>query len=268
MNLNDRSILLTGAGTGIGRALALQLADHASRLTLVGRRTEPLEAVAAEVRARGGQALVVASDLTSPGAPAAVVAAATEHFGGIDILVNNAGNVRAGRLDAIDESEVLAQIALNVSAPILLTRAALPALRSSGDALVVNVSSAIALVGMPFYTTYAATKAAIAHFGEALRRELFDEGVHVLTVFPGATSTPMMETSKAGTEHGFDYESPEEVAAATILGITDGSLTVIRGGETREEMITLNRNDPSAVDTMLNGLKPALEQAVAGHSSL
>mgnify|MGYP001793721417 CR=1 FL=1 len=144
----------------------------------------------------------------------------------------------------------------------------LPALRSSGDALVVNVSSAIALVGMPFYTTYAATKAAIAHFGEALRRELFDEGGRVLTVFPGATDTHMMETPKAGTVHGVDYESPEEVAASTILGITDGSLTVMRGGETREEMITLNRNDPSAVDTMLNGLKPALEQAVAGHSSL
>jgi uncharacterized oxidoreductase len=149
MNLHDRSILITGAGSGIGRALALQLADHAPRLTLVGRRTEPLEEVAAHVRERGGQALVVASDLTSSGAPSAIVAAAEGQFGGIDVLVNNAGNVRAGRLEAAEESDVLAQVALNLTAPILLTRAALPALRRSGDGLVVNVSSGIALIGMP-----------------------------------------------------------------------------------------------------------------------
>jgi uncharacterized oxidoreductase len=78
----------------------------------------------------------------------------------------------------------------------------------------------------------------------------------------------MMETSKAGPEHGFEYESPEDVAAAMIVGITDGSLTVIRGGEARAEMIALNRNDPSAVDQFLNVRKAELEQAVAGHSSL
>jgi uncharacterized oxidoreductase len=97
----------------------------------------------------------------------------------------------------------------------------------------VNVSSGIALIGMPFYATYAGTKAGIAHFGEALRRELYGEGVHLLNVFPGATSTPMMESSHAGPEHGFTYETPEQVAAATLAG-----------------------------------LKPDLERAVAGHSSL
>jgi uncharacterized oxidoreductase len=180
MDLHDRSILLTGAGSGIGRSLALSLADHAPRLTLVGRRAEPLEEVAALVRERGGQAHVVPADVTAQGAPEAVVAAAQERFGGIDVLVNNAGNVRAGRLEAIEEAEVLAQIALNLSAPILLTRAALPALRASGDGLVVNVSSGIGLIGMPFHATYAATKAGIAHFGEALRRELYGETLTVL----------------------------------------------------------------------------------------
>jgi uncharacterized oxidoreductase len=206
---------------------------------------------------------------TSPdGVAAGVVAAAQERFGGIDVLVNNAGNVRAGRLEEIGEAEVFAQIALNLTAPILLTRAALPALRASGDGLVVNVSSGIALIGMPFYATYAATKAGVAHFGEALRRELHGEGVHVLNVFPGATSTPMMETSNAGAEHGFDYESPEAVAAVTVAGMVDGSLTVVRGGESRAQMIGLNRNDPAAVDQFLAGRKRELEQAVAGHSSL
>ena len=268
MDLHDRSIILTGAGTGIGRALALQLAEQAPRLTLVGRRAEPLEEVAAQVRERGGQAFVLPSDLTAPGAPAAVAAATHQQFGGIDVLINNAGNVRAGRLEAIEESEVLAQIALNLAAPVLLTRAALPALRGSGSGLVVNISSGIALIGMPFYATYAATKAGIAHFGEALRRELHGEGVQVLNVYPSATSTPMMASSQAGPEHGFDFESAENVATATIAGIADGSLTVVRGGQTRSQMIALNRDDPAAVDEMLAGRKTQLEQAVAGHSSL
>jgi len=244
VDLHDRSILLTGAGSGIGRSLALQLASHAPRLTLVGRRAEPLQEVADLVRERGGQAHVVPADLTAP----SVVAAAQDRFGRLDVLVNNAGNVRAGRLEAIDEAEVVAQVALNLTAPILLTRAALPALRASGDGLVVSISSGIALIGMPFYATYAATKAGIAHFGEALRRELFGEGVHVLNVFPGAPSTPMMASSKAGAEHGFDYESPDDVAAAPVAGMTDGNLTVVRGGETRTSMIDHNRNDPAAVD--------------------
>lgn len=114
MDLQDRSILLTGAGSGIGAALALELAARSARLTLVGRRRGPLDEVAAMVRERGGQARVAVMDLTGPGAPTAAVAAAQDHFGGIEVLVNNAGNVRAGRLEAIDESEVLAQIALNL----------------------------------------------------------------------------------------------------------------------------------------------------------
>ncbi|MET3951031.1 SDR family NAD(P)-dependent oxidoreductase [Arthrobacter sp. UYEF36] len=268
MDLHDRSILLTGAGSGIGAAMALELAARAARLTLVGRRREPLEEVAAIVRERGGQAHVVALDLTAPGAPAIAVAAAQDHFEGVDVLINNAGNVRAGRLETLDESEVLAQIALNLTAPILLTRAAIPALRASGDGLVVNVSSGIGLIGMPFYSTYAATKAGIAHFGEALRRELFGEGIHVLNVYPGATSTPMMDSSQAGAEHGFEYESPEDVAAATVAGMEEGALTVVRGGGTRSAMIALNREDPAAVDRTLFARKADLEEAVAEHSSI
>ncbi len=74
----------------------------------------------------------------------------------------------------------------------------MPALRDSGGDLVVVISSAMALVGLPFYATYAGTKAGVAHFAEALRRELYGEGVKVMTVYPGATSTPMMESSQAG----------------------------------------------------------------------
>jgi len=268
MDLHERSILLTGGGSGIGRSLALHLADQHVKLTLVGRRAGPLEEVAEQVHAAGSQAHIITADLTESGAPADVVAQATARFGGIDVVVNNAGNVRAGRLEQVPEQDILAQLALNLAAPILLTRAALPALRASGDGLVVVISSGIGLVALPFYTTYAATKAGVAHFAEALRREFYGEGVSVLTVYPGATSTPMMESSEAGADLGFDYETPDEVASAVLTAITDGQISVVRGGPNRTAMLTTNREDPTAVDKTLAERKPALEQAVAAHSSL
>ncbi len=268
MDLKSASILITGAGSGIGQALSLRLAEHSPRLTLVGRRQQPLDDLADRIRQLGGAAQVVPADLTEPGAPAQVVAAARAEFGGVNVLVNNAGNVRAGRLETIEEFEVVAQIALNLTAPILLTQAALPSLRESKGGLVVNISSGIGLIAMPFYATYAATKAGIAHFGEALRRELYGEGVDVLTVYPGATTTPMMESSKAGAAEGFEYESPEAVAEATVEAMLDGSLTVVRGGQQRRDMIATNRQDPASVDRMLAERKPLLERAVEAHSSL
>ena len=101
---------------------------------------------------------------------------ALDALGGLDILVNNAGGVRAGRLEATSQSEIEAMLNVDLLAPILLTRAALPSLRASGEAMVVNVTSGIALIGAPFYATYAAAKAGLARFGEALRRELKGEG--------------------------------------------------------------------------------------------
>jgi len=268
VDLQRRSILITGAGSGIGASLALHLAAYAARLTLVGRRSGPLEEVAAAVRSAGGEAHVVAADLTEAGSATRVVEEAVDRFGRLDVLVNNAGNIRAGRLEQISEDEVVAQVALNFTAPILVTRAALGALRASGDGLVVTVSSAIALVGMPFYSVYAATKAGVAHFDEALRRELYGEGVKVLTVYPGATRTPMMETSNAGPEHGYDYESPDAVAQAVVEAMVAGRINVVRGGEVRSLMIAMNREDPTAVDRMLAERKDALEKAVTDHSSL
>jgi short-subunit dehydrogenase len=97
---------------------------------------------------------------------------------------------------------------------------------------------------------------------------LYGEGVHVLTVYPGATSTPMMESSKAGVEEGFEYESPEAVADATVEAIRNGSLNVIRGGQQRSDMIATNREDPASVDRMLGERKALLETAVEGHSSM
>ena len=159
-------------------------------------------------------------------------------------------------------------IEVDLVAPILLTRAALPALRASGDGLVVNVTSGIALVAAPFYATYAGVKDGLSKFGESLRRELNGEGIRVMTVYPGATDTPMMRSSRAGPELGFTREPASAVAAAVIEGIEQDAFEVIRGGEARAKMIALNREDPAALDKRFLDLKPALAEAVRDHSAL
>jgi len=244
MELSRKSVLLTGAGSGIGRACAVEFARKGARLTLVGRREEPLEETARLIAETGSEAQVVSGDVRDEEVRQRAVEAAVERFGGLDVLVNNAGAVRAGRLENIDPEEIQTQIEVNLTAPILMTRAALPALREGGDAAVVNVSSGFGLVGMPFYATYAATKAGIAHFGEALRRELFGEGVHVMTIYPGATETPMMESNEAGPDLGFEYESAEDVAEALVAGLESGELEVVRGAEDRSSMTRMSREQP------------------------
>ena len=268
MNLSDRSVLVTGAGSGIGRATTVAFARRGARLTLTGRREEPLKETAKLVEEAGGEAQVVAGDVTDGAARERFVRSAVERFGGLDVLVNNAGSVRAGRLEKVDAEEVRSQIEVNLTAPILLTQAAIPALRESGDAAVVNVSSGFGLVGMPFYAAYAATKAGIAHFGEALRRELFGEGVHVMTIYPGATETPMMETNEAGPELGFEYESAEDVAEALVAGLEAGELEVVRGAEDRSAMTQMSREQPRQLDEQVASIKDDLEATVVNHSSM
>lgn len=208
----------------------------------------------------------VAADVTTADGRARTLDLAKRTFGGLDILVNNAGGVRAGRLDAIEEEEIRRMIDVNLTGPILLTRSALPLLKESGDALVVNISSGIALVGMAFYTPYAAVKAGIAHFGEALRRELDGEGVHILTVYPTATDTPMMATSGLGRFGG--REAASDVAREVVEALRQGRLDVVRGDPDRLAMVKQNQTDPGAVDVALRPMKAATEEAARNHSAL
>jgi short-subunit dehydrogenase len=189
----------------------------------------------------------------------------TAALGGLDILVNNAGAVRAGRLELLSEEDIRAMIEVDLVAPILFIRQALPELRKSGDALVVNVTSAAALTGVPFYGTYAAAKAGLSRFGEALRRELKGEGIHVMTVYPVATDTPMMASSKAGADLGFGREPAAEVGKAVVEGIEANAIEVVRGGEARAKTMALNRDNPLALDERFMGMKAALEEATRDH---
>jgi short-subunit dehydrogenase len=264
VNLQDKRVLITGGTSGIGLATAHAFSAKGARVFITGRRTNALEDALRQLNASAG----TVADVGTKEGREATLDKALHALGGLDILVNNAGVVRAGRLEHVSEAEIGAMVTVDLLAPILLTRAALPALRASGEAAVVNISSGIALVGAPFYATYAAVKAGLARFGESLRRELKGEGIHVMTAYPGGTDTPMMTSNRAGPELGFAREPAANVAAALVAGIEAGALEVVRGGETRAKMIELNRENPAAVDQRFLELKPALEEAVKDHAAL
>ncbi len=270
MNIHGRRALITGGSSGIGFAIAeALLAKGAAGVAISGRRaTVVAEAVRQLSQKYSGKVHGITADVSTSEGRAATLSQALAALGGLDILINNAGGVRAGRLEQTPEADLLAMIQVDLVAPILLTRAALPALRASGDAVVVNISSGLGLVGAPFYATYGAVKAGLGHFSEALRRELKGEGIHVFTVYPGGTDTPMMKSSRAGAELGVTREPASAVADATIDGIERGAFEVIRGGEARAQSIALNRSNPAALDERYLALKPAFEAAVKDHSAL
>jgi len=267
MNLKGKRVLITGGSSGIGLATAQAMLEAGTRAFVTGRRPDFVAAAVDQLRA-SGDVYGVAADVATGVGRAATLGTALDKLGGLDILVNNAGGVRAGRLEDTSETEIRTMIAVDLVAPILLTRAALPALRAGGAGLVVNVTSGIALFGVPFYATYAAAKAGLARFGEALRRELKGEGVHVLTIYPGGTDTPMMKSNRAGPALGFGREPASAVANAIIAGIETDAFEVTRGGAERDKMIALNREDPEAIDQRFLVIKSALAEAVRDHSAL
>jgi uncharacterized protein len=276
LRLDNRRVLITGAGSGIGRAIAVRLAGPGSALVLTGRRAEPLYETASLVTERGGAAHVLTADLSDPAAPARVVAEAVDTLGGLDILINNAGNVRAGDLDAIGEEDIQAMITVDLLAPVLLARAALPHLRKAaevsghapGSAGILGISSGIALVGLPFYGVYAGAKAGLARFDESLRRELLGTGVAVATAYPGATETAMMDTNHAGDDLGFARRPVEDVADDIVAGLRAGEVEINTAPPERAAMQELNRTDPDAVDRKLAPLLPSLRQAVSTHRAI
>jgi short-subunit dehydrogenase len=235
----------------------------------VGRQQSTLTATARLVEAAGGTAEVLAQDLTLPGSVDRVTEAVVS-WATVDLLVNNAGNVRAGRLERTSEADIRSMIDLNLVAPVLLTRALLPRLQAGADrdSIVLNISSGIALVGLPFYSVYAATKSGLARFGESLRRELTGTGVHVATVYPGATDTDMMTSQNAGADLGWERRSLDDVITDVMAGLEAGDHEINTAPESRRGMQRLNISDPMAVDAAMTPQLADLEAAVRDHRSI
>jgi short-subunit dehydrogenase len=177
-------IVLTGASSGIGHALALALAPQRPRLVLAARDLRHLEDVAKECRARGAEALVVPADVSSEAACGALVARTIESFGALDVLVNNAGIGMRSRFDEVQDLSVYETLMrVNYLGCVYLTHHALPHLKKSRGQIVV-VASVAGLTGVPTRTGYVASKHAVFGFFDSLRIELDGSGVSVTVIAP------------------------------------------------------------------------------------
>lgn len=208
--------LVTGASSGVGRAVAAALADPDTTLFLSGRSPERLEVVAQQACQRGAQVRVYAADLDRDDAVRELAQQVDAGGAGLDVLVHAMGIIRLGPMKSSPVSDLDAQFRTNVRSPYLLTQALVPAL-CSARGQVVFVNSTAGLVAGADVGQYAATKHALRAMADSLREEVNDRGVRVLSVFLGRTATPMQEAVHRHEGRRYDPSrliQPEDVATA------------------------------------------------------
>jgi short-subunit dehydrogenase len=223
----DNVVAITGASDGIGREMALQLADQGAWLALAARDADKLEAAAAECRARGGRAVAIPTDVGVEAQCRRLIDRTVEEYGRIDTLVNNAGVSMWARLDEVtDLAPFETMMRVNYMGSVWCTHAALPHLKRSRGRIV-GISSLTGLTGVPTRSGYAASKHAMAGFFDSLRIELADEGVTVTMIYPGFVSTgirtrafgPDGKPLVANPVHESEVMTPEECARQTIAAM-------------------------------------------------
>lgn len=211
--------LVTGAGSGIGRAIALKLAADGYAVTVNDLSLSRAEAVVADIKTRGGQAVAVPGDVSNEADVSAIHAAAIAGHGDVTLLVNNAGIAHQSLFENLEVADFDRMFAVHVRGTFLMTKAVMPAMLGSNAGVIVNVASQLGQIGGIELVHYSGAKAAIIGMTKALAREVSSRGVRVNAVAPGPINTPLvMELSeewraakRAGLPLG-RFGEPEEVA--------------------------------------------------------
>lgn len=202
--LAGRVYVITGASSGLGRGLALALADEGAHVVLAARRTLALSEIAHEIETRGGQALAVTVDVSSAEDLKRLAAAALERFGRIDVWVNNAGVGAIGHFEKIPLEDHARLIDVNFKGALFGSHLAIAQFKRQGYGVLINVGSAESELPVPYHASYAASKHALLGLGRSLNEELQLAGeanIAVATVMPWATDTPFFSNAANYTGH-------------------------------------------------------------------
>jgi NAD(P)-dependent dehydrogenase (short-subunit alcohol dehydrogenase family) len=250
MHTNDgmdpagRAALVSGAGSGIGRAIALSLAEAGARVALVGRDADRLAAVAATIAERDGEAFAVPADLADERQLETAVRMARSALGPIEILVHNAGIAHSGLLTKTSDEDMDRVLAINLHAAFLLAAAVAADMKAAGWGRIIHVGSTASLRGFPYCSLYTASKHALAGLTRSLAAELLPHGITVNLVCPGYVDTALVDRAadSVATKTGRDASdvkahfarsnplgrlvTPEEVAEAVLRFCGPGSAAV------------------------------------------
>jgi 3-oxoacyl-[acyl-carrier protein] reductase len=226
MELKGRVVLITGAGRGIGRALAHAFAAAGARVALLGKTKKNLLEVQRELKDSGVPTVVLAADVSDEGAVSRAVAVAEQQLGPVDVLVNNAGIFALAPVEKLDTLVFDRMLAVNLRGPFLMSRALLPGMKSRRRGHIVNISSTAGRRGFAGGGAYCASKFGLAGLTEAMRYEARDANVRVTCVYPSTVETDLIKRS------GMVFKSeraiqPEDVANAVVslVAMDDRAMT-------------------------------------------
>ena len=242
--------LITGASSGIGAEFARQLASRGTDVVLVARSRDRLQQLAEELQERYEiRATVLAGDLTRPEDIERVYEETEGRGTAIDLLVNNAGFGDYGQFAESDRAKILSMVQLNVMALVDLTHRFLQPMRQRGSGCIVNVGSIASFQALPYFAVYAATKAFVLSFSEALWAENDKTGVKILAICPGPTDTNFFEVSGSPPSNGNSSQlaSPETVVREAIAALDRDTACTIAGGLVNQAIATLPRLFPRDV---------------------
>jgi short-subunit dehydrogenase len=245
--------IITGASSGIGRALAVELARAGAQAIFVARSEQKLADLSAELRQDGAESLPVAGDVTDPELRRRLITTASERWGKLDFLINNAGVGALGRFEDAAPDRLRAVMEVNFFAAAEMIRIALPLLQKGERPIIVNVGSILGHRGIPHSSEYCASKFALRGFSESIRTEFLRLGVDVLLVTPGTTQTDFFQHALEARQVPWREQrgvSPELVASRIVRAMERGRHEIVvnpRG----KALLLLNRFFPSIVDRIM-----------------